>query len=437
MNEGNVFDLTAVISLFVLIIIIGQTLVSNYFNRDKRRFWAPDTFVCLVFAYYALYGPLYSVYLNDLTYRGIDVSHYYSISWAGAAVNLLFFKIAYGIQWQRYIKLKDDLEPRRMKMAAIAVLLIGLAMHIAWGGMSFSSMLGNASNTSDYSFAEDTSTFGQYLMQGMMLLILPVAVFVYLGVKKQMSWEYIIPVLVFVFALYVASGFRFRLVILLCTLLTTFYLMRHKRINVLLAGAALTTFVLFMGVMEIARNYQKGLDLTRLEGVQSDDITESSANEARICMVNGVLMEGIERQGDYAYFKPILNGVLMPLPYKLFPWKRNFMLEQQNATIERHFGIYSEGIAYMTYGEAFAAFGWFGIAGLGIFMGWLSKIIWNTYRRQEHNIKALLILAIYNGFLYSYISRGYFAQNLTGFFFVLVIPLWLFCLFAKRRSSAA
>ena len=143
---NNIFDSSAVISLTVLLLIICYTLLSNYFNKDLRRFWAPDTFVCLIFLYYSLYGPLLSIIKGDTTYRHFDVSAFYSLSWMGAAVNLLFFKIGFTLKCKPIRFLNFIYPPKKIRNAALLVFFLGILMIISWGGISLSSLFGHNSN---------------------------------------------------------------------------------------------------------------------------------------------------------------------------------------------------------------------------------------------------------------------------------------------------
>lgn len=192
-------------------------------------------------------------------------------------------------------------------------------------------------------------------------------------------------------------------------------------------------FILFMGIMEYSRTYEKGLNLQRIEGKGTEELFEGGTNEARIFMASGAVMSQVQDKGDYAYVAPIMNGVLMPLPYAIFPQKRVF-LGYMEGRVDSVFGRYGTGVAVMEYAEAFVAFGWIGVFLLGAFMGYLSKRIWNYFATSDGELLPLLTLSAFNGFLYIYISRGYFAQILTACFFYMIIPLFLFHYFAKHYT---
>lgn len=78
-----------------------------------------------------------------------------------------------------------------------------------------------------------------------------------------MLWFYF--VLALVVLIYLNSGFRFRIVLLVISLTTIYYLTKQSRPNLLLWSVAGLAFILLMGVMEYSRSYEKGLNLQRIE----------------------------------------------------------------------------------------------------------------------------------------------------------------------------
>lgn len=422
-----IFDFKALVSLAVIFGIIGVILVSNFRNKDVRYVFNPSTFVCLVFLYYAIIGPFYTIITGDTTYRLTDMSPYYSISWAGVATLLMGFYITWKVNWMPIISSKYYYSDKAIIKSATIVFLIGLVMYMAWMGNNIKILIYGYNERNEF---HNEGTFVMYLMQGLGLMILPLCC--YFRVKiltgKRMLWFYLI--LVFVAWIYLSSGFRFRLVLLIINLATIYYVTKIIRPNLFVWSILGIAFILFMGIMEYSRTYEKGLNLQRVEGKGTEELFEGGTNEARIFMASGAVMSQVQNKGDYAYIDPIMNGILMPLPYAIFPQKRAF-LGYMEGRVDSVFGRYGKGVAVMEYAEAFVAFGWIGVLLLGIFMGYLSKRIWNYFITSEGELLPLLTLAAYNGFLYVYISRGYFAQILTTSFFYMIIPLFIFHYFAK------
>lgn len=429
-HSSVIFDSKAILSLIVILGIISIILVSNFRNKDVRHVFSPSTFVCLVLLYYAVIGPFYTIIAGDTTYRLTDMSPYYSISWTGVAVLLTGYYIAWRANWKPVISSYYPYSDNAIIKSATIVFLIGFAMYATWMGNNIKILLYGYSEQNEF---KNEGTFVMYLMQGLGLLILPLCCFFRnkLLTGKRMLWFYL--VLILVAWIYLNSGFRFRLVLLIINLATIYYITKSTRPSLLVWSILGVAFILFMGVMEYSRTYEKGLNLQRVEGKGAEELFEGGTNEARIFMASGAVMSQVQNKGDYAYIDPIMNGVLMPLPYTIFPQKRAF-LGYMAGRVDSVFGRYGTGVAVMEYAEAFVAFGWIGVFLLGAFMGYLSKRIWNYFAASDGELLPLLTLAAFNGFLYIYISRGYFAQILTACFFYMIIPLFLFHHFAKRYT---
>ena len=429
-NLSVIFDFKAILSLIVILGIISVLLVSNFRNKDVRHVFSPSTFMCLVLLYYAIIGPFYTIIVGDTTYRLTDMSSYYSISWAGVAVLLVGYHVTWQANWKPIISSHYSYSNNAIIKSATIVFLIGFAMYVAWMGNNIKILLYGYSEQNEF---KNEGTFVMYLMQGLGLLILPLCCFfrTKLLTGKRMLWFYLI--LILVAWIYLNSGFRFRLVLLIINLATIYYITKSIRPSLLVWSILGVAFILFMGVMEYSRTYEKGLNLQRIEGKGTEELFEGGTNEARIFMASGAVMSHVQNKGDYAYIDPIMNGILMPLPYAIFPQKRAF-LGYMTGRVDSIFGRYGTGVAVMEYAEAFVAFGWIGVFLLGAFMGYLSKRIWNYFATSNNELLPLLTLASFNGLLYTYISRGYFAQILTASFFYMIIPLFLFHYFAKRYT---
>lgn len=429
-NLSVIFDFKALISLIVIFGIIGVVLISNFRNKDVRYVFSPSTFVCLVFLYYAVIGPFYTIFTGDTTYRLTDMSPYYSISWVGVATLLIGFYVTWKANWKPIITSRYLYSDNAVIKSATIVFLIGFTMYIAWMENNIKILIYGYNERNEF---HNEGTFVMYLMQGLGLMILPLCCYfrTKLLTKRRMIWFYLM--LILIVWIYLSSGFRFRLVLLIINLATIYYITRMIRPNLLVWSVLAIAFILFMGIMEYSRTYEKGLNLQRVEGKGTEELFEGGTNEARIFMASGAVMSQVQSKGDYAYIDPIMNGILMPLPYAIFPQKRAF-LGYMSGRVDSVFGRYGTGVAVMEYAEAFVAFGWIGVFLLGAFTGYLSKRIWNYFITSDGELLPLLSLAAYNGFLYVYISRGYFAQILTTSFFYVIIPLFLFHYLAKHYT---
>ena len=183
-----------------------------------------------------------------------------------------------------------------------------------------------------------------------------------------------------------------------------------------------------MGVMEAARMYGRGLDISVVTEIQrTGEIKEASEN----LMVYEFSAECMDKYDleDLILFEPVANAVLMPIPRALFPWKpKGTYMRDANIKI---YGTITRGNAFLNITEAYVSFGWFGILIYAWFLGWLSKLFWNNYVRNKESIGAVALLGLYNATLYQIIARGYMAQALTTFIYYVFMPFWLLMILQK------
>ena len=104
-------------------------------------------------------------------------------------------------------------------------------------------------------------------------------------------------------------------------------------------------------------------------------------------------------------------------------------------------GSADSGAAFLAFVEAFLAFGWIGVILYGLFFGWLAGIFWRNYQNNKQSIGSVLLLALFNGFCYDWISRGYMAGMFNNFIYFVIMPFWLSYiliflrgLFGRRQS---
>ena len=267
-HSSVIFDSKAILSLIVILGIISIILVSNFRNKDVRHVFSPSTFVCLVLLYYAVIGPFYTIIAGDTTYRLTDMSPYYSISWTGVAVLLTGYYIAWRANWKPVISSYYPYSDNAIIKSATIVFLIGFAMYATWMGNNIKILLYGYSEQNEF---KNEGTFVMYLMQGLGLLILPLCCFFRnkLLTGKRMLWFYL--VLILVAWIYLNSGFRFRLVLLIINLATIYYITKSTRPSLLVWSILGVAFILFMGVMEYSRTYEKGLNLQRVEGKGAEE----------------------------------------------------------------------------------------------------------------------------------------------------------------------
>ena len=223
---------------------------------------------------------------------------------------------------------------------------------------------------------------------------------------------------------FMIAGFRYRIIYLLMAFFTIYYIQKQKKPNLALWGLLFVILVLFMGVIGATRNYHKGLDSSQLQNQTISELMQKGMNDTRIFYATGALMNDVSSNSNFVYFTPIYTAVCMPIPRSIFRDKPDATyLVDMNVRI---WGTAKYGIAFMCYGEAFYAFGWAGIILCGLLLGIFSRYVYSLYHTNDKSVSALLFLSTYNGFMYVVLTRGYFAQQVTIFFLIIVIPMLLY-----------
>ena len=199
---------------------------------------------------------------------------------------------------------------------------------------------------------------------------------------------------------------------------TTWHLYPYpKRINYkVLLPVAFAAYSLF-ALMDGARRYGAGLDRDAVANFNLSENKGASENSNVFTFTGYTITRYVDQ--EKIYFEPLWCAITLPIPRAIFHDKPDANYIRKVSTFE--FG----GAAFMYYAEAYMSFGWIGVFLYGLFIGWLSRHVWNYYVSNRKNINAILFLAIFNGTTYVIISRGYMAQAFQTFIYFVFLPFWV------------
>lgn len=416
MND-NIFDIQSLISLAILLFLIIYTLFNNYSSKNFFKFWSPLTFISAIYLYYVVITPLFLLYEHgNIYYVGTNMTSAAPLSWVAACISLLSIHIGFRLFKGRKKKLWSfDIDYKSSAKIGLILFLVSIAFYSSFRGFNL-----NFLTVSSGDEFKNTS-FSWYFINAVSFLVCASLLFVPSLILRKKN--YLLIPIVITLLLYIVGGFRYRLVYLTIALMTSYYLFSKKKIKLLFWTPIFVGFFLFMGLMEVSRNYARGLDLSKTQGMTFSDFAKNATNEARIFFFSGAVIDYANNSGNYVYFEPITTAISMPIPREIFPGKPDgeYIRKMQDEII----GDSRSGAAFLHYAEAFLAFGWIGVVLNGLFIGILSKLFWTNFLRNKENLGAIIALALFNGFLYIFISRGYLAQQMIFFFYYLIIPLWL------------
>lgn len=401
----------------ILIIILAAIVVPRLLSKDKSNIWNPLVFLAIYLSYYVLIPVI-----NQKVVLGVDWSDSAPTLLLGAIVSLLSILIGYKLPVLRNCfkhtnQILDSTNKFRMGIALCAIAFVSYG---AIKGFSLNLIVQEkiAAKFDPNASYNNPTAYIEYLVSAFCIgcpLLLTAAK------KKKRDWIIFACSIVVALIIYAISGFRYRILVLIATLVATYYLFpKPKKINYLIVGSIAIVVFIGMAVIERTRSYGRGLDFTRIE---NQDISEMEAAEGDFVSSFTAKVLDQYQADEYIYFEPIYTALTMPIPRAIFPGKpKGYYMREANLRV---YGTIGYGNAFLYFAEAYISFGWLGIILQGLFIGWICKIFWTNYKSHPKSLGSLILLGLFNGFCFVWVSRGYFAQVFTTYMYFIIIPFWI------------
>ena len=406
----------------ILAALILYDIIKAVFHRDKSMVWSPLVFLAIYLTYYVL--------LSFLKGGGDASEDEQEILLLGSIVYYLVYKISFRFSMPKHdFKLFNTIVTSHNAIkVALWVFTIAFLGYASFRGITLSVF--SSESRSDTVFNDNDSYEHADMYITYLISTFCFSCALLYAAKRRLSIPFCILISLSLIV-YIISGFRYRILILFVVVFSTIYLFPSpRRVNYFIIIPLFLVLYLMMGVMERTRMYGIGLDVEAISELrQSDRIEEPNENISVYEFSAKVMKE--YKTSDFILFDPLVTALCMPLPRSIFLWKpKGQYLREANMRIN---GTITHGNAFLNITEAYISFGWFGIVLYGLFLGWLSKVFWNNYRRNQNKLGAILLLALFNGTMYQIIARGYMAQALTTFIYYVFIPFWITILLVKLR----
>lgn len=400
--------------VYLLVLLCGYNMVMPIIKRNWAAFWNPLTFISAVYLYYVAVPYL----RGETEYYGFLASNATDYAVWGGLLSYIFVLIGFyrpckSTNFAKYNVVFDA--NKGLSKISLILFLIGFVGYGIFHGFSLSVFA--ADESAEWKKAGD---FEFYFSN---LISLGCAASCLLLADKKHKWL-VGGVLIVTLILDIISGSRYRMVILIIAFFTVWHLYPvTKKVNFYVLIPIAISAYLFFALMDSARNYGSGLNRS---AVESFDVTSTkgASENSSVFSFSGYVMSAYSDR-DKVYFEPLWCAITMPLPRVLFPWKPNADYVKRIST--SNFG----GAAFTYYAEAYMAFGWVGLMLYAFLFGYISKKIWMNYINNQHNINAVLFLALYNGFTYVIVSRGYMGQMIMTAAYFVLLPFWVPMLFKK------
>jgi hypothetical protein len=200
----------------------------------------------------------------------------------------------------------------------------------------------------------------------------------------------------------------------------------------------LLILIALFSVLTLVRTKFGGVDLDRGVSVSVEGMLYSVFAESNVVFPLISILDIVEGDDGYIYLQPVFDAVLELVPKVLVPWR------QTGGYIEDVLGgllveeAISSGTAYPYVGELILMGGWVALAFGVLLLSYVSMVCIRyasvLFFGQRLRDCAYGMIAVY--FAYYFFSRGYLAQSVKGFLFVL-LPYMIGGLVAWRRVSSA
>lgn len=411
-------NLTNYFYILIILFCFVKYGILPFFSKDKSLFWTPINFIIIVYLYYVVM-PFFKGNITGFWWLGrmnyhLGEEKFLACVTLSLISTIVGFHHVYARNWLK--GLNKSVNTSLIVKYGVFLFAIGLICYVPFRGFTLS-----VQNSGNIQVFEDTNAFAMYFVNALSLTIAGCA-FALIGVIDNKKYLWLFITLLWITAVtFIFSGFRFRLVILAVSLATVLHLYRSpKRINLAVWIPILVGFYILMGIMDKTRSYSNGLDLSRLDDVPENQRYSGAAENEGVYAFSCLVMDRCENY-PLKGFDPIWRAITMPFPRALFPWKPG---PSEQSVQQVVFGD-EFGCAYIMPVDNWLSYRWLGVLAYGLFMGYLCSIFWNNYRKNPHSVGAIVLLALFNGFTYVMISRGYVAQVFTTFIFFVILPFWI------------
>lgn len=413
--------LAALIPMIILGFLIVKYYIGVLFTSDQKAKWSPVSF----FSMYLVYYIVLPFFKDSTPFFGISLekAEVY-LAW-GALISYISFRFAFTrfSSARNYFYTNntvfDGHEDRFLKIGII-LFCIGFVCNAVFNGFSLSIV-----NTVGDTVFSESDSYNHPTMYLTYLVSLFVLSSFFIHASSSYKRNIVLPLILILSSIsYILEGFRFRLLILFFSFICFYYLYpKVKKVKWHIIVPLFLCFYISMTVIEMTRSYGRGLNIEKIENLDSESLKEDASESRMVYEFSGLVMQKYDESSSWKYFEPLLTAVCMPIPRAVFPWKPDgYYLREANIKV---LGTIQYGSAFLYLVEAFISFGWLGVILSGLFLGVLSKLFWLNYLKHQYSFGAIALLACYNGVLYVLVSRGYMAQQLTQFFYYVLIPFWV------------
>lgn len=421
-------------------VLLAALIFAPVFVRWATRsfdLFEPAVVIAAVYFVYFVVGPLARIATDDTSFLGRDFAPEYLTALAATAVAVCAMWLGYALPVGPAPRARlpfTAADARRGRTYGLALLVCAVCGMVLWAKVAGRSLLTfllpGVLGGSGGGDGPDIP----YLFLAIEWFVPATTVLIAMGALRGRlaRWALIGAVTV----VYISIGFRYRIVMLWGATAIASYLRtgRRPRLRYLLAPSV--ALFLFAGWLASARAFfRSGGQAGSLRFELKRSVLEA-LSDTRIFETLGAVMAVVPRFVPYVGALPFVYPLILPIPRILWPGKP---LPEQLATVGASIGTAESagaGPAVPHFGEYYLAFGWAGIAVGAFAFGAANKWLWRWYRAAPEDPWRQAIFALNVSMIFQAIIRGYLAQIVQEWCFI-VLPAVVIATLARGRAVAA
>lgn len=405
----------------------------------------PVTMVSFVYLLYFCVGPLFWMLTNDFGYLGSSYEMHYMRGLLAVSVPILATWVGYSLPVGK--RLGHRLAPpvrlgepglrvlRRWGWGLTGAAVTGIVMWIVVSRQSLTRfLLPGVLTTAPQGGAEGPGMDIPYLFVAIDWFV-PAFLLVLAGGgfrTRRSAWIYWMCVLV----VYVSMAFRYRTLVFVIATAVLLYQRRGRRPGWGILTTGTTAVFLGAGWLSMLRTFFGSYGTQGSAEVSVTTAFQAALIDTRIFDTFATILYTYPRFKEHASLDPFLYVFILPIPRFMWPEKPDpYWLWDIGKVMGTPFSP-TAGAAVPNFGEYYIALGWPGmIVGMVVF-GILVRTLWAWLQADPRDPARQAIFAIAFIWILQVIIRGYLAQIVKEFAYLL-LPFILAMLAARRAQRRA
>lgn len=443
MSNSDPLILLLAVALLVGLIVLPVAI--KWFQGSLTIF-EPVTVLATGFLLYFVVGPVFQLLTHQTEALGRDFQPVYLIGFLGVGASVLCMWLGYSLPMGRHAggwiasrlcvgSPGDGAPMQRHFMGKSGWTLViggslGLVLALVLGSGSLRSVfLPGVLSPSSPAAAEDPNGLELNYLFSMIEWFISGYLFLMCARAFRLRWI-AFALLAYILMIYVSLGVSFRIVLFLLAIVTLRYLSGSSRAQPVAVWLILGPVILLaVGYVHAARGFFNSGGTSGSATPSTAAVLEASWGDTGIFQAYAAVLAAVPVKVSYAGLAPVEYVFVQPIPRVLWPAKPPPRHLQKIAEAIGTPAAPTAGAFVPNFGEYYLAFGWLGVVGGMMAFGVAARMLWEFWVASDGDRFALVIYACSLPFLLQVVSRGYSAQIVQEWFFI-IFP----AVFVARRA---